>query len=67
MTAFMIFSLEIRPQIQQMSPQLSVWEIAREIGIRWKNLPDIQKAPYIQQYKNNLEKYNHELEICKPQ
>ena len=46
MTAFMFFSNDRRPELQQANPDMKITEISKLIGAEWKELSDEKKEPY---------------------
>ncbi|CAF1169271.1 unnamed protein product [Rotaria magnacalcarata] len=61
LSAFFIFSQDERPDIKKKSPSLSVGDIAKEIGLRWKNVSDDVKKRYEQKAAVEIQKYEVRL------
>ncbi|KAI8979532.1 hypothetical protein BDF20DRAFT_870169 [Mycotypha africana] len=47
--AYLLFNKEIRKLLKEQNPTLKVAEISKQIGTRWKNLPQSEKDKYIKQ------------------
>ncbi|CAF5165500.1 unnamed protein product, partial [Rotaria magnacalcarata] len=61
LSAFFIFSQDERPDIKKKSPSLSVGDISKEIGLRWKNVSDDVKKRYEQKAAVEIQKYEVRL------
>lgn len=46
LSAFIIFSSDIRPQIRARNPDMRVPDIAKALGIQWRSMSEAEKAPY---------------------
>ena len=62
LSAFFLFSQDERPDIKKKSPTLSVGDISKEIGARWKKVSDDVKKRYEQ--KANVEKQKYEVRLA---
>jgi high mobility group protein B1 len=51
----------VRSNILQENPDMSVTEVAKEAGVRWKNLSSDDKAPYEEQAREDKERYKREM------
>lgn len=61
-SAYLFFQQEILPELKRSQPLLKFGDVAKEIGKRWKELPDDQKAPYIAKQDTDKQRYASELE-----
>ena len=61
LSAFFLFSQDERPDIKKKSPSLSVGDISKEIGARWKKVSDDVKKRYEQ--KAAVEKQKYEVRL----
>jgi len=59
-TAFFFYTADIRPQVKEENPGLSVGELAKIHGKMWKALSDEDKAPYLEKNKKDKERYEKE-------
>ncbi|CAF0745750.1 unnamed protein product [Adineta steineri] len=62
LSAFFLFSQDERPDIKKKSPSLSVGDISKEIGARWKKVTDDTKKRYEQ--KAAVEKQKYEVRVA---
>jgi len=46
LSAFILFSNEIRPSVREENPSSSVVEVAKIIGEKWKSLPESDKRKF---------------------
>ena len=61
LSAFFLFSQDERPDIKKKSPSMSVGDISKEIGGRWKKVSDDVKKRYEQ--KAAVEKQKYEVRL----
>jgi hypothetical protein len=66
MSAFMFFCNANREIVKAQSPNLSFAEVAREIGARWKNLRQSDKAPYQTLADQDRARYEEEKRMYTP-
>ncbi|CAF0838831.1 unnamed protein product [Didymodactylos carnosus] len=67
LSAYFLFCADERPKVHVLLPGLSVSDVAKELGNRWKKaLPDV-KQKYEQQANENKSKYQIELNKYKQQ
>jgi hypothetical protein len=57
LTAFFMFSNDERAGVREQSPDLTLGQVAKELGVRWKNLDAGTKADYEREAKAAKEKY----------
>lgn len=58
LSAFMIYSVSIRPSVKTEHPEFSFGQLGREIGAQWRAMTEEQKAPFIAKAKEALAQYN---------
>ncbi|XP_029465631.1 transcription factor A, mitochondrial [Rhinatrema bivittatum] len=68
LTAYFRYSVEQQPVLKKYNPDLKLGELAKKIGLAWKELPASQKQPYeaaaaadLQIYKDELARYKAQL------
>ena len=61
LSAFFLFSQDERPDIKKKSPSLSVGDISKEIGARWKKVSDDVRKRYEQKAAVEKQKYEARL------
>ena len=61
-SAFLEFSRDERPKILAELGPKSFGEVGKELGIRWRNLSENQKAVFEEKEKANVEKHRVEME-----
>ena len=61
LSAFFLFSQDERPEIKKKNPSLSVGDISKEIGLRWKKTSDDVKKRYEQKAAVEKQKYEARL------
>ncbi|CAF3084539.1 unnamed protein product [Rotaria socialis] len=61
LSAFFLFSQDERPDIKKKTPSMSVGDISKEIGARWKKVSDDVKKRYEQ--KAAVEKQKYEVRL----
>jgi hypothetical protein len=45
-SAYLLFSMEKRPELQAANPNLKLPDISKKLGAQWKALSDSEKKPY---------------------
>ena len=60
MTAFMLYSMEVRPSIVKMQPELKFTEIPKVIGEKWQTLPSANKDKYQKLFEQDKLRYEKE-------
>ena len=60
--AYMFFVNEKRGEVKSANPSLSVTDVAKEIGVLWRNLDDDGKKKYIDMANEDKIRYNNEME-----
>jgi len=65
LTAYMLYSQEVRPGLKEKNPGKSVTDIAKLIGVQWNNLPQTQKNKFVTRAAVNKEKYDKEFAVYK--
>jgi high mobility group protein B1 len=62
MTAFLFYSMDVRPSIVEEVPKVPFGEIGKRVGAKWKALTDEQKQPY--QRKAAADKLRFERDVA---
>jgi len=65
LSAFFIFSQDERPKIKVTNASLSVADVAKVIGEKWRSAPDDLKRRYEKAAKEAKERYEIELQAYK--
>jgi len=65
LSAFFIFSQDERPKIKLQNASLSVADVAKVIGEKWRSAPDDLKRRYEKAAKEAKERYEVELQAYK--
>lgn len=60
MSAFLMFSQVVRPQLRDEMPDKRNIEISKMLGERWKALSDEDKKPWVQKADEDATRYNEE-------
>lgn len=60
-TAYFIFSGEHREEVKAENPSLSLTDISKVLGEKWKALTDDEKAEYTKKAEKEKEEYNRKL------
>ena len=63
LSPYMEFAKVERPQVLAELGSLSIGEVGKELGRRWKALPQIQKEKFVEIGKENAENYVKELAV----
>lgn len=50
-----------RPKIKEENPEIAQTDIMKELGKRWKDLGDDDKAPFIKQAEEDKARYEEEM------
>lgn len=56
-SSYMIFANEIREKLRKQNPTLSIIEIGKLIGEKWRQLPQSKKDKYVRQFEENKKVY----------
>lgn len=65
LSAFFIFSQDERPKVKSQNASLSVADVAKVIGEKWRSAPEDLKRRYEKAAKEAKERYEQELEAYK--
>lgn len=65
LVSFMVYSLEVRPKIHADDPSLTMTDVSRQIGQRWKELSPEEREPYEESARRDRERYGREMKIYK--
>lgn len=66
LSAYFLFSQEERLKVKEESPDLSITEVAKELGRRWATLDPALKHNYEQRYQEARKLYDAEMSHYKP-
>ena len=67
MVAFMFFSIEQRPSVQEKNPSLGIADISKVLGAKWRGMSDAEKAPYEKKAQADKIRYEKEMKTFKPE
>jgi hypothetical protein len=67
LSTFFLFSQDERPKIKKDNPSLSVADIAKLIGERWRSIGDDKKRQYEERARQEKERYDREVAEYKKQ
>ena len=60
-SSYMIFANEIRDKLRKQNPNLSIIEIGKLIGEKWRQLAAAKKEKYVKKFEENKKLYLEEL------
>jgi len=66
-SAFLYFSGDRRGAIKESNPDLSNTDVSKELGRMWREMSETEKKPYVEQEKEEREKYMEEMAHYKAQ
>lgn len=64
-TSFVFFGNDMRAKVRSENPGMSMTEVTKELGRRWKELPEEERKQYEQLAKADKERYMTEMDIYK--
>ncbi len=67
LSTFFLFSQDERPKIKKDNPSLSVADIAKLIGERWRSIGEDKKRHYEERARQEKERYDREITAYKKQ
>jgi uncharacterized protein YodC (DUF2158 family) len=67
LSAYFLFSQEERLKVKNINPEMSITEVAKELGKRWATLDPTLKASYESRYQEARKQYDAEMSQYKPQ
>lgn len=67
LSAYFLFSQEERLKVKNENPELSITEVAKELGKRWATLEPSIKQSYEHRYQDSRKLYDAEMSQYKPQ
>ncbi|CAF1390073.1 unnamed protein product [Adineta steineri] len=67
LSTFFLFSADERPKIKKDNPSLSVADIAKVIGERWRSIGEDRKKHYEERARTEKERYEREIAAYKQQ
>lgn len=67
LSAYFLFSQEERLKVKNENPDLSITEVAKELGKRWATLDPAVKQSYEHRYQDARKHYDQEMSHYKPQ
>lgn len=65
LSTFFLFSQDERPKIKKDNPSLSVADIAKMIGERWRGIGEDKKRHYEERARQEKERYEREIATYK--
>lgn len=65
LSTYMLFVMNERANVVAQSPDISFQEIGRQLGHRWRSLPDESRAGYVASAKVDRERFDGELKVWK--
>lgn len=63
LSAFFYYAAEERPNVRGINPDFSVGEVAKELGRKWNELTDAQKAPFEKSAESDRARYDADMKI----
>ncbi|TRY75371.1 hypothetical protein TCAL_00698 [Tigriopus californicus] len=66
LSAFMLYSGEVRPKIRASNPDMPVTEVAKVIGARWAEVSDEEKARFNALAAKDKKRYEAAMEVYEP-
>jgi len=63
LSAFFFYAAEERPNVRSINPDFSVGEVAKELGRKWNELSDSEKAPFEKQAADDRARYDADMKI----
>jgi len=61
----MLFSAEMRGKVKEENAGMSITDIAKELGVRWKSITDEEKVKYEELAKKDKVRYQEEMDAYK--
>ena len=62
---FMFFSVATRPKVKAENPDMKSTDVVKELGLLWKDLPEAQKEPFLQQALLEKQAYDRAITAWK--
>jgi len=63
LSAFFYYAAEERPTVRGINPDFSVGEVAKELGRKWNELKDEEKAPFEKLAEEDRARYESDMKI----
>jgi len=61
LSAFFYYAKDERPNVRSINPDFSVGEVAKELGRKWNELSESEKAPYEKSAEEDRARYDVEM------
>jgi len=61
LSAFFYYAKDERPNVRSINPDFSVGEVAKELGRKWNELTETEKAPYEKSAEEDRARYDVEM------
>ncbi len=65
LTAYFFFVKEARKSVVDANPDMKVTEVSKELGRRWRELDEDEKAKYVKMAEKDKARYQREMEKLK--
>eukprot|EP01025_Chloroclados_australasicus_P025403 TRINITY_DN2537_c0_g4_i1.p3 TRINITY_DN2537_c0_g4~~TRINITY_DN2537_c0_g4_i1.p3 ORF type:complete len:114 (-),score=8.99 TRINITY_DN2537_c0_g4_i1:513-854(-) len=63
LTAYLIFSKDIRKDIVRQNPDANPTEIIKKISLLWKELPQDERLKFLEKAEQDRQRYDQEMEL----
>ena len=60
MTAFLYYTLDRRPELKKLKPELTNKQMLSEMGIEWNKMKEVDKKKYVQKADEDKKRYEKE-------
>lgn len=59
----MWYAKEMRQSIKAKNPSATVGEISKQLGVKWQDMNDDEKIPYVASARKDRERYEKEMAV----